>query len=41
VEVNDAASEAALGQELELDANILRQCALSSADDDRDEEQAA
>src|SRR5262245_19119099 len=41
MEVNDAASEAALGQELELGANVVRQCALSATDDDRDEEQVA
>jgi hypothetical protein len=39
VEVDDAASEAALVQELELGANVVRQCALSATDDDQDEEQ--
>ncbi len=41
VEVNDAVPEAALGQECELDVNVVRQCALSAADNDRAEEQVA
>jgi hypothetical protein len=32
--VNDAATEAALAQELELDSKVLQQCALSATDDD-------
>jgi hypothetical protein len=37
-EVNDAASEAVFVQEVELDANVIRQCALSTTDDNRAEE---
>ena len=41
MEMNYAAPEAALGQKLELDANVIRQRALSATDDDRDEKQVA
>jgi hypothetical protein len=41
VEVNDTASEAVFVQEFELDANVIRQCALSATDDNRAEEQVA
>src|SRR5213078_3917921 len=41
VEVNNTASEAALGQEFELGANVVWQCALSTTHDDRSEEQVA
>jgi hypothetical protein len=39
--VNDTASEAAFGQELERNANVVRQGTLSATDDHRDEEQVA
>jgi hypothetical protein len=38
VEVNDTASDAALGQELELGSNVVWQCALATTDDDRAKE---
>ncbi len=41
VEVNDTASEAPLGQELERGAHVTGQCTLSAADDDRVQEQMA
>ena len=41
VPTNDTASEAVFVQELELDANVIRQCALSATDDNRAEERAA
>ena len=41
MEVNNTAPETALGQELELGTNVVWQCALSAAHDDRREEQVA
>ena len=41
VQVNDTAAEPALGHELQLDANAVRQRALPAADEHRDEEQVA
>ena len=41
MEVDDAAAEAALVQQLELGADAVGQGALAAADEDRDEEQLA
>ncbi len=41
MQVDDAALEAVFVQELKLDANAIRQCALSASDEDRMEEQVA
>jgi hypothetical protein len=39
MEVNGAAAESVLVQQLELDPTIARQCALAAADEDRPEEE--